>query len=410
MTNPSTNRGVAAGGFVVAWVTLLGRLAVADERPLVVVGDEARRIHAQSFVFDGHNDLPWKVRSTGAGRLEAVDLAAGVAGFSTDIPRLRQGNVDAQFWSVYVPVEMGRQGLALQTTIEQIELVREMVSRYPETFAVALDAAEVDRIRAEGRIASLIAVEGGHCIEDSLANLRRLFDLGARSMTLTHADTLSWADAATDEPHHGGLTDFGVEVVREMNRLGMLVDLSHVSPDTMRAALRVSTAPVVFTHSSARAIADHPRNVPDDVLKLVAANGGVVMVNFYSGFIHPASARRRADMFQVSRRLRVEHPDDAAYRAAKQRWEAEHPIARGSVHDVVDHIDHIVKVAGIDHVGLGSDFDGVGTMPRQLDDVSTYPVITQELLNRGYAAEAIYKIMSGNVLRVLRNAGPPRPR
>ena len=386
MTNPSTNRGVAAGGFVVAWVTLLGRLAVADERPLVVVGDEARRIHAQSFVFDGHNDLPWKVRSTGAGRLEAVDLAAGVAGFSTDIPRLRQGNVDAQFWSVYVPVEMGRQGLALQTTIEQIELVRELVSRYPETFAVALDAAEVDRIRAEGRIASLIAVEGGHCIEDSLANLRRLFDLGARSMTLTHADTLSWADAATDEPHHGGLTDFGVEVVREMNRLGMLVDLSHVSPDTMRAALRVSTAPVVFTHSSARAIADHPRNVPDDVLKLVAANGGVVMVNFYSGFIHPESAPRRA------------------------RWEAEHPIARGSVHDVVDHIDHIVKVAGIDHVGLGSDFDGVGTMPRQLDDVSTYPVITQELLNRGYAAEAIYKIMSGNVLRVLRNAGPPRPR
>jgi membrane dipeptidase len=308
MTTSSTNRGVAAGGFVVAWVTLLGRLAVADERPLVVVGDEARRIHAQSFVFDGHNDLPWKVRSTGAGRLEAVDLAAGVAGFATDIPRLRQGNVDAQFWSVYVPVEMGRQGLALQTTIEQIELVRELVSRYPETFAVALDAADVDRIRAEGRIASLIAVEGGHCIEDSLANLRRLFDLGARSMTLTHADTLSWADAATDDPEHGGLTDFGVEVVREMNRLGMLVDLSHVSPDTMRAALRVSTAPVVFTHSSARAIADHPRNVPDDVLKLVAANGGVVMVNFYSGFVHPESGRRRAALLPVARRRRGAGP------------------------------------------------------------------------------------------------------
>jgi membrane dipeptidase len=397
------------GRALVVSLVLLGGVVFADERPLVVVGDEARRIHAESFVFDGHNDLPWKVRSTGAGRLEAVDLAAGVAGFATDIPRLRQGNVAAQFWSVYVPVETGRQGLALQTTIEQIELVREMVRRYPETFEIALDAADVDRIGADGRIASLIGVEGGHCIEDSLANLRRLFELGARSMTLTHADTLSWADAATDEPEHGGLTDFGVEVVREMNRLGMLVDLSHVSPDTMRAALRVSTAPVVFTHSSARAIADHPRNVPDDVLQLTAANGGVVMVNFYSGFVHPESARRRADMFQVSRRLRDEHPDDAGYKAAKRRWEAEHPIERGSVHDVVDHIDHIVKVAGIDHVGLGSDFDGVATMPRQLDDVSTYPVITQELLNRGYTAEAIHKVMSGNVLRVLRRAGPPRP-
>jgi membrane dipeptidase len=397
------------GRALVVSLVLLGGVVFADERPLVVVGDEARRIHAESFVFDGHNDLPWKVRSTGAGRLQAVDLAAGVAGFATDIPRLRQGNVAAQFWSVYVPVETGRQGLALQTTIEQIELVREMVRRYPETFEIALDAADVDRIGADGRIASLIGVEGGHCIEDSLANLRRLFELGARSMTLTHADTLSWADAATDDPEHGGLTDFGVEVVREMNRLGMLVDLSHVSPDTMRAALRVSTAPVVFTHSSARAIADHPRNVPDDVLELTAANGGVVMVNFYSGFVHPESARRRADMFQVSRRLRDEHPDAAAYKAAKQRWEAEHPIARGSVHDVVDHIDHIVKVAGIDHVGLGSDFDGVATMPRQLDDVSTYPVITQELLNRGYTAEAIHMIMSGNVLRVLRRAGPPRP-
>jgi membrane dipeptidase len=397
------------GRALVVSLVLLGGVVFADERPLVVVGDEARRIHAESFVFDGHNDLPWKVRSTGAGRLEAVDLAAGVAGFATDIPRLRQGNVAAQFWSVYVPVETGRQGLALQTTIEQIELVREMVRRYPETFEIALDAADVDRIGADGRIASLIGVEGGHCIEDSLANLRRLFELGARSMTLTHADTLSWADAATDEPEHGGLTDFGVEVVREMNRLGMLVDLSHVSPDTMRAALRVSTAPVVFTHSSARAIADHPRNVPDDVLQLTAANGGVVMVNFYSGFVHPESGRRRADMFQVSRRLRDEHPDDAGYKAAKRRWEAEHPIERGSVHDVVDHIDHIVKVAGIDHVGLGSDFDGVATMPRQLDDVSTYPVITQELLNRGYTAEAIHKVMSGNVLRVLRRAGPPRP-
>lgn len=379
--------------------------ARAENPPPVVVGDEARGIHAGSFVFDGHNDLPWKLRTAVDGNLDAVDLAAGVAGFCTDIPRLRQGNVGAQLWSVYVPVEAGRTGTALQTTIEQIELVRAIVRRYPETFELAFTAADVDRIRASGRIASLIAVEGGHCIEDSLANLRRVHELGARSMTLTHADTLSWADAATDEPRHRGLTDFGVEVVREMNRLGMLVDLSHVSPDTMRAALRASAAPVIFSHSSARAVADHPRNVPDDVLRLTAANGGVVMVNFYSGFVQPESARRRADMFDVNRRLRAEHADDAAFRAAKQQWEAEHPVIRGTVRDVVDHIDHIVKVAGIDHVGLGSDFDGVAVMPEQLDDVAAYPVITQELLNRGYTAAGIAKIMSGNALRVLRAAG-----
>lgn len=396
---------VRCGGAAAAWLVSAVALVRADERPAIVVGDVAGRIHAESFVFDGHNDLPWKLRTDVGGRLDDVDLAAGAAEFCTDIPRLRRGNVGAQFWSVYVPVEAGYSGTALQTTIEQIELVRAIVKRYPETFELASTAADVDRIRAAGRIASLIAVEGGHCIEDSLANLRRLHDLGARLMTLTHADTLSWADAATDEAKHRGLTDFGVEVVREMNRLGMLVDLSHVSPDTMRAALQASSAPVVFSHSSARAVADHPRNVPDDVLKLTAANGGVVMVNFYSGFVHPESARRRKDMFDANRRLRKEFPDDAAYHAAKKRWDAAHPVARGTVHDVVDHIDHIVKVAGVDHVGLGSDYDGVAIMPEQLDDVACYPVITQELLNRGYTATEIHKIMSGNVLRVLRAAG-----
>lgn len=226
-------------------------------------------------------------------------------------------------------------------------------------------------------------------------------------MTLTHADSIGWADAATDEPRHGGLTPFGEEVIHEMNRLGMLVDLSHVSPDAMRHALRVSSAPVIFSHSSARAIADHPRNVPDDVLELTATNGGVVMVNFYSGFVHPESARKRADMFQVNRRLRAAFPDEADYKVAKRLWEAEHPIDRGSVHDVVDHIDHIVKTAGIDHVGIGSDFDGVAVLPRQLEDVDDYPFITQELVNRGYGSEAVGKIMSGNMLRVLRVAGRP---
>lgn len=382
--------------------------AVADEpRPAVVVGDEAARMHAGTFVFDGHNDLPWKLRTSVGGSLDRVDLMAGAPGFATDIPRLRRGNVGAQFWSVYAPTETMRKGTALQTTIEQIELVRDLIRRYPDTFELALSADDVIRCRESGRIASLIGVEGGHCIEDSLANLRRLYHLGARYMTLTHADSIGWADSATDEPRHGGLTPFGEEVIHEMNRLGMLVDLSHVSPDAMRHALRVSSAPVIFSHSSARAIADHPRNVPDDVLELTATNGGVVMVNFYSGFVHPESARKRADMFQVNRRLRAAFPDEADYKVAKRLWEAEHPIDRGSVHDVVDHIDHIVKTAGIDHVGIGSDFDGVAVLPRQLEDVDDYPFITQELVNRGYGSEAVGKIMSGNMLRVLRVAGRP---
>jgi membrane dipeptidase len=379
-----------------------------DVRPAVVVGAEARRIHANTFVFDGHNDLPWKLRTAFGGLTADADLAAGVPALHTDIPRLRRGNVGAQFWSVYVPAELGRKGTALLTTIEQMTLVQEMVRRFPDAFEIALTADDVERCRRTGRIASLIGVEGGHCIEGSLANLRRLHDLGARYMTLTHADTTEWADAATDQPRHGGLTPFGEEVVREMNRLGMLVDLSHVSPDTMRAALRVTAAPIIFSHSSAKAVADHPRNVPDDVLKLTAANGGVVMVTFYPGFVHPESARRRADMFEVTRRLREEFPDDAAYKSAKQRWEAEHPIDRGSVHDVVDHIDHVVRIAGIDHVGIGSDFDGVSLMPRQLEDVAAYPAITQELLDRGYEPDQIGRIMNGNVMRVLREAGAPR--
>jgi membrane dipeptidase len=376
----------------------------ADERRPVVVTDAARRIHASSFVLDGHNDLPWALRSDFSSSFEKADLSTHVPKLQTDIPRLRQGNVGAQFWSVYVPAESAKDGTALAKTIEQIELVRTMVKRYPETFELARTAADVERIRRQGKIASLIGVEGGHSIEDSIENLRRLHRLGAGYMTLTHSDTLSWADAATDEPKHDGLSLFGEEVVREMNALGMLVDLSHVSADTMRDALRVSTAPVIFSHSSARAVADHPRNVPDDVLRLNKQNGGVVMVNFYSGFVHPESARRRANMFQISRELRAKFPEEAAYKAARKKWEAENPIEPGSVHDVVDHIEHIVKVAGIDHVGIGSDFDGVAMVPAQLEDVSTYPVITQELLNRGFSTEQIHQIMSGNILRVMRAA------
>lgn len=379
--------------------------ALAVDRPDVVVTDAARKIHAAGFVFDGHNDLPWMVRTEAGSSFDKADLAKPLGPkFHTDIARLRAGNVGAQFWSVYIPTSASKDGKALLQTIEQIELVRTMVRRYPETFELARTAADVDRIQKSGKIASLIGVEGGHCIEDSIENLRRLNQMGAGYMTLTHSDTLAWADAATDDPAHGGLNAFGEEVVREMNRLGMLVDLSHVSDETMKDALRITTAPVIYSHSSARAVADHPRNVSDDVLRLVKANGGVVMINFYPGFIHPESARRRGRMFHVSRELRAKHPVETDFKKAIQDWERANPIQPGSLFDVCDHIDHVKKVAGVDHIGLGSDFDGIPIVPRQLEDVAQYPMITQELLNRGYTAGEIHQIMSGNILRVMRAA------
>jgi membrane dipeptidase len=333
-----------------------------------------------------------------------MDIASSQPKLNTDIPRLRAGNVGAQFWSVYVPAETAGEGVALQQTLEQIELVHAMTRRYPEVFELARTADDVERIRAEGKIASLIGVEGGHAIENSIANLRRLYELGARYMTLTHSDTLDWADAATDTAKSDGLSPFGEEIIREMNRLGMLVDLSHVSPATMHDALRITTAPVIFSHSSARAVADHARNVPDDVLLKVKENGGIVMVNFFSGFVVPSSAKVMQRMFEVNRELRTQYPDDSQFKQAQKRWLLENPMDAGVARHVVDHIDHIVRVAGIDHVGLGSDFDGVGMLPLQLDDVSTYPVITQELLNRGYTPDEIHKILSGNMLRVMRAA------
>ena len=381
-----------------------GSATAAENRPAVVMTDAARKIHFTGFIFDGHNDLPWAIRTDFGSSFDRAEISQLVPKLHTDIPRLRQGNVGAQFWSVYVPASASEDGTAFLKTVEQIELVRAMVKRYPDTFEMARTVSDIERIQKSGKIASLIGVEGGHCIEDSIENLRRLHKLGAGYMTLTHSDTLGWADAATDEEKHGGLTEFGEEIIREMNRLGMLIDLSHVSAETMKDALRVTKAPVIFSHSSSQTIADHPRNVPDDVLLLTKENGGVVMVNFFSGFIHPESARKRANMFQINRDLRAKHPDEAEFKAARQRWDLEHPIERGSIHDVVDHIDQIVKTAGIDHVGIGSDYDGITSLPQQLDDVSTYPLITQELLNRGYSATQIHQIMSGNILRVMRKA------
>jgi membrane dipeptidase len=332
---------------------------------------EAFEIHQSGMLWDGHNDLPWTMRASANSSFDKVDISKPT-GFHTDIDRLRKGGVKAQFWSVFVPVSTMAEGNAHITTIEQIDLVNKMCQRYPDVFEIALSADDVERIVASGKIASLIGVEGGHSIENSLGRLRELYERGARYMTLTHSRNLDWADACTDEPRAGGLNEFGEEVVREMNRLGMLVDLAHVSPECMRKALAVTRAPVIFSHSSAKAICDHPRNVPDDVLQLTARNGGVVMVNFFTGFLLPKNI---TDV---------------------------RPDALGDLRVIVDHIDHIVAVAGIDHVGLGSDYDGVPRVPRGCEDVSTYPALTQELLDRGYNRDDIHKILGGNILRVLR--------
>ena len=379
--------------------------AKSPPRKPIVVSPEAQRIHDAAILIDGHNDLPWAIREKGSPSFEKLNLAESQPELHTDIPRLRKGGVKAQFWSVYVPASTRQEGSALSTTLEQIAIVQAMMKRYPDVFELALTSDDIVRINAQGKIGSLIGVEGGHSIENSLSVLRQLYAQGARYMTLTHSDTLDWADSATDEERHGGLTAFGEEVIHEMNRLGMLVDLSHVSVGTMRQALRVTKAPVIFSHSSARAIADHPRNVPDEVLKLTAENGGVVMVNFYPGFIVPSAAARGREGILVLRELRKRHGTDRdRIRADYKAWASKYPAEPGTIHLVIDHIDHIAKTAGVDHVGIGSDYDGIDSVPIELEDVSSYPKITQGLLERGYDAASIQKILGGNLLRVLREA------
>ncbi len=386
-------------------LTAISSLAAEEPRKSrgeVVLTDEALRIHHDAIVVDGHNDLPWQYREKKDLSFDSIDIAKPQPRLHTDIPRLRKGGLGAQFWSAYVPASTMKDKTAVKMTLEQIDIIHRFVRRYPDTFEMAGTIDDIERIHKEGKIASMIGVEGGHSIDNSLGVLRMYYDLGVRYMTLTHSDTLDWADSATDVPKHHGLTEFGRNVVREMNRLGMLVDLSHVSAEVMRQAIETSKAPVIFSHSSAYALAPHPRNVPDDVLKMVKTNGGVVMVNFFSGFITPEGARASQDMFGAYRRLREQIKDDKDLERAVDQWKKEHPMPRGSVHTVVDHIEHIINVAGIDHVGLGSDFDGIPSVPTQLDDVSYYPYITQELLNRGYNREQIIKVLGGNLLRVMR--------
>ncbi len=379
-------------------------LMISSERAPVILTEKALRIHRSAILIDGHNDLLWKVREKGGSSFDNFDLSKHREDAHTDIPRLRKGGVGAQFWVAWVPPETMRTGGAARTALEQIDLIHRMIRHYPDTFEMACSADDIVRIHRKGKIASLVAVEGGHTIENSLGTLRMFYELGVRYMTLTHTETIDWADSATDEARHGGLTTFGEEVVREMNRLGMLVDISHVSFDTMRDALRVTRAPIIASHSSAYAVAQHPRNVPDDVLRSIAENDGLVMVNFYSGFVEPEAARMMEHIFETIRGIREEHPDQEEFEKAIKQWRQQNPIPRGTVHTVVDHIDHIVKVAGIDHVGLGSDYDGCSVLPEQLEDVSCYPYITQELLNRGYSKKDILKILGGNLLRTFRKA------
>ena len=387
----------------------LSALAAAED-----FSSRVERVLARTPVIDGHNDLAWELRERTKGRLGSIDLrsdtshllsSSGVA-LSTDIPRLRAGSVGAQFWSVWVPTELTGND-AVQTTLEQIDLVKRMVAAYPDDFQMAYTAADIGRIHRAGKIASLIGIEGGHQINNSLAALRQMYDLGARYMTLTHTRNTSWADSATDTPAHQGLTDFGRDVVREMNRLGMLVDLSHVSANTMRQVLAISEAPVIFSHSSSQAIVDHPRNVPDDVLRLVARNGGVVMVNFYPGYVSEAMNHWNADRAAEQARfnsppyegLYIGQPERAE--AALQAWEKEHPRPVVPMAQIADHIDHIREVAGVDHVGLGADFDGIDFAPQGLEGVDKYPALLAELMRRGWTDADVAKVAGANVLRVM---------
>jgi membrane dipeptidase len=365
----------------------------------------ARALHKQAPLIDGHNDYPWALREIDPGRdFAKADITGSVPRLMTDIPRLRQGGLGAQFWSVYVPSTMqGRE--AVRATLEQIDVVHRMTRRWPETFVMTRTAAEVERAFKAGKIGSMIGMEGGHSIDNSLATLRMVSALGAGYMTLTHSANVPWADSATDTPALGGLSKFGEEVVREMNWLGMLVDLSHVSPDTMEDAIRVSDAPVIFSHSSARAICDVPRNVPDNILQMVPKNGGVVMITFVPGFISRAVADHGAKSAAALQSNRAQFPNNEAYvSAAMERWRAENPPPHATLSQVADHIDHVRKVAGIDHIGLGGDFDGITSVVQGLEDVSKYPDLTAELLRRGYTDQDIRKILGLNVLRVMREA------
>ena len=377
-------------------------LATADAQPGARDLARAKRILRGTPLVDGHNDLPWRIRedSVARGNVGAYDLRQRTAGH-TDLARLRAGIVGAQFWSVYIPGEYRDSGFA-RVQLEQIDIARRIIERYPERFALALTAADIRRSFRQGRIGSLIGMEGGHAIENSLGALRAFYDLGARYMTLTHNVTLDWADAALDSARHDGLTPFGDSVVREMNRLGMLVDLSHVSPATMSDALNITQAPVIFSHSAARALVDVPRNVPDSILRRLPANGGVVMVTFVPPFVSAAVLRHEMSVRPTIVQLRQQYGDDSvAIRRAIESWRAANPPPRATLAQVADHIEHVRRVAGADHVGIGGDFDGISETVEGLEDVASYPALFAELAHRGWSDTDLRKLAGENVLRAL---------
>jgi len=359
----------------------------------------ARDLLRRFPLIDGHNDLPWTLRE----RAVPVDLAERVAGTHTDLPRLAAGGVGAQFWSVFVPASIGGDA-AVTTVLEQVDLARGMIAAYPRALELALTAADVERIFAAGRVASLLGAEGGHCIASSLGVLRMLYALGVRYMTLTHNVNVGWADSATDTAAAGGLTDFGREVVAEMQRLGMLVDLSHVSPATMHDALDVAAAPVIFSHSSARAVCDNPRNVPDDVLARLPGNGGVCMVTFVPGFVSQECADWLAALKAEAAGRGLDPKDSTQLSGIKAEWKSAHPPPHATLAQVADHVEHVRRVAGLEHVGLGGDFDGTSDVTVGLEDVSTYPALFAELLSRGWTEPECAALAGGNLLRALRAA------
>jgi membrane dipeptidase len=374
--------------------------------------DEAHRLQSVFQILedvpliDGHNDVPWQYRTRVDNHLEAIDFADTAAldpPMHTDLKRLRASRLGGQFWSVYIPPDLAGPGAA-HAVLEQIDLVHRLTSRYPDTLEMAYTADDVVRIHRAGKVASLIGMEGGHAIENSLGVLRQLYRAGARYLTLTHSSNIDWADSATDEARHDGLTAFGKEVVREMNRIGMLVDLSHVSAKTMHDALDVAVSPVIFSHSSARAVTDHPRNVPDDVLARLPENGGVVMATFVPDFIDDAVRRQASARMAERERLRGLYGADEARIAVEMRHfdEARSTTVHASLSDVADHLDHIRRIAGIDHVGIGSDFDGITSVPQGLEDVSRIPYLLAELLDRGWSRDDLAKLCGANVLRVMR--------
>ena len=366
--------------------------------------ERARKLLRDTPLIDGHNDLPWAVRrdSVAPGDVDAYDLRKKTRGH-TDLARLAGGQIGAQFWSVYVPGEDKDSGYA-RVQLEQIDIARRIIAKYPERLALALTAADIEREFKRGRIASLLGAEGGHVLENSLGALRSYYDLGVRYLTLTHNVTLDWADAAMDSARHNGLSPFGREVVREMNRLGMLVDLSHVSPAVMSQALDVSEAPVIFSHSSARALVDHPRNVPDSILARLASNGGVVMVTFVPAFVSRETAAWDARRHTRETEIAAEVTDVAERSAKLAQWERDNPPPEATLAQVADHIEHVRRVAGADHVGIGSDFDGINYVPRGLEDVSRFPDLFAELIRRGWSDTELRKLAGRNLLRALRAA------